>query len=71
MSAKLPPSSLAIVLQLIIAYPLYAQPPGLAKPGQSGYVSSELIYAIQAAPTPECHASTIAETPAGHVDHLG
>ena len=67
MSAKLPPSSLAIVLQLIIAYPLYAQPPGLAKPGQSGYVSSELIYAIQAAPTPECHASTIAETPAGLV----
>ncbi len=39
--------------------------PPLAKPGQNGYISSELIYSLDNKPTPECHASTIVETQSG------
>jgi len=41
--------------------------PPLAQPGQGGYLSGELIYPLEGRPTPECHASTIVETPAGLV----
>ncbi|MBI1372504.1 MAG: sialidase [Phycisphaera sp.] len=34
---------------------------------QPGYRSGELIYAIDGRPTPQCHASTIVETPGGLV----
>lgn len=36
-------------------------------PGERGYVTGELIYALDEKPTPQCHASTIAETPEGLV----
>ena len=39
--------------------------PALAVPGQGGYVQGELIYSLDDRPTPECHASTIVETPSG------
>jgi predicted neuraminidase len=39
----------------------------LAQPGQGCCVSSELIYPLDDRPTPECHASTIAETSSGMV----
>ena len=42
-------------------------PPPLIEPGTDGYLSGELIYPLEGRPTPECHASTIAETPAGMV----
>lgn len=41
--------------------------PPIAKPGQGGYISGELIYALEGRQTPECHASTIVETPTGFV----
>ncbi|HZY80859.1 MAG TPA: sialidase family protein [Cyclobacteriaceae bacterium] len=41
--------------------------PQLSKPGEGAYVSGELIYALDNKPTPECHASTIVETPSGIV----
>lgn len=44
----------------------YTLPP-LATPGEGAYVKGELIYALDNKPTPECHASTIVETPSGMV----
>ena len=41
--------------------------PPVAGPGTPGYVSGELIYPLEGRQTPECHASTIAETPTGLV----
>lgn len=41
--------------------------PDLAQPGQNGYISGGLIYALEGRPTPECHASTIVETASGLV----
>jgi len=39
--------------------------PDTARAGENGYISGELIYALDQKPTPECHASTIVETPTG------
>ena len=36
-------------------------------PGDRGYVTGELIFALDKKPTPQCHASTIAETAGGLV----
>ncbi len=41
--------------------------PDVAKPGEGGYVTGELIYSLDDKPTPQCHASTIVETPSGFV----
>ncbi|MCA9214261.1 MAG: exo-alpha-sialidase [Planctomycetales bacterium] len=41
--------------------------PDVANVGKNGYVSGELIYPLEGRQTPECHASTIVETPAGLV----
>ena len=41
--------------------------PPLSQPGQGAYLSGELIYPLDNKPTPECHASTIVETPTGLV----
>ena len=41
--------------------------PEVAQPGQNGYVQGELIYPLDDKPTPQCHASTIVETPSGLV----
>ncbi len=41
--------------------------PEVAEPGVNGYVSGELIYSLNDKPTPQCHASTIAETSSGLV----
>ncbi|MGM0488147.1 MAG: sialidase family protein [Planctomycetota bacterium] len=41
--------------------------PEVAQPGMGGYVSDELIYPLDDKPTPQCHASTIVETPSGLV----
>lgn len=35
--------------------------PDLSTPGQPGYLKAELIYPLDGKPTPQCHASTIAE----------
>ncbi len=41
--------------------------PELAVKGKHGYVSGEFIYPLDDPPTPECHASTIAEIPGGMI----
>ncbi|MCC5936325.1 MAG: exo-alpha-sialidase [Lunatimonas sp.] len=41
--------------------------PPLVTPGESGYLSGELIYRLDNKPTPQVHASTIVETPSGMV----
>lgn len=41
--------------------------PPLATPGHGALLRSELIYPLENPPTPQCHASTIAETPGGLV----
>jgi predicted neuraminidase len=41
--------------------------PELARPGTNGYLGGELIYPLEGRPTPQCHASTIVETPKGLV----
>ncbi len=41
--------------------------PPLATPGEGAYLKGELIYPLDNKPTPQCHASTIVETPAGMV----
>lgn len=41
--------------------------PALSVAGEGGYVSSELIYPLDDTPTPQCHASTIVDTPSGLV----
>jgi predicted neuraminidase len=52
---------------MVVTSGAHADLPPLARPGQGGYLSGELIYALEGRPTPECHASTIAETPDGLV----
>lgn len=42
-------------------------PTEVATPGKAGYLKGELIYSLDNKPTPQCHASTIAETPSGLV----
>jgi len=44
-----------------------AEIPDVAKPGEAGYVLGELIYALDDRPSPQCHASTLAESPSGLV----
>lgn len=41
--------------------------PDRAIPGKGAYLKGELIYPLDNRPTPECHASTIVETPGGMV----
>ena len=44
-----------------------AEFPPLAVPGKGALLSAELIYSLENRPTPQCHASTIAETSTGLV----
>ena len=39
--------------------------PDPAVPGEGAYIKGELIYPLTNRPTPECHASTLVETPSG------
>jgi predicted neuraminidase len=41
--------------------------PPLAKPGDGAYLRGGLIYELDNKPTPQCHASTIVETPSGMI----
>jgi len=44
-----------------------APPKTVARPDRDGYIKGELIYPLDDKPTPQCHASTIVETPSGLV----
>src|SRR5262249_6268495 len=61
------PTMPATFLALLIASAPPMPSADIAKPGENGYLRSELIYALDNKPTPECHASTIVETPKGLV----
>src|SRR5690606_7842237 len=41
--------------------------PALAQAGDGAYITGQLIYPLDNKPTPQCHASTIVETPNGMV----
>lgn len=41
--------------------------PPLAQVGEGAYLKGELVYGLDNKPTPQCHASTIVETPSGMV----
>jgi len=67
---KAPPMILATLISAALAASAAAADaglPALAEPGRGGYVRGELVYPLDAPPTPQCHASTLAETPAGLV----
>lgn len=56
----------AVVGSQMIEAAEYSIPP-VAQVGVHGYLKGELIYPLDDKPTPECHASTLAETPSGIV----
>ncbi len=60
-------SLIGILPSVFAAVNAKADFPNVAKPGVGGYVIGELIYSLDDKPTPQCHASTIAETPSGLV----
>lgn len=41
--------------------------PRIVKNGEQGYIKGQLIFPLDRKPTPQCHASTIVETPSGLV----
>lgn len=56
------------LLLLFAATASAVEPPNeVAKPGEDALVSSEFICALEGRQTPQCHASTIAQTPSGFV----
>ena len=64
----------SVVLTLITLIGLSSSTPGqnhilpdVAVPGKSGYLEGKLIFSLDQKPTPECHASTLAETSSGMV----
>ena len=52
---------------MLVSIVVAAKLPPMAKPGQGALLSAELIYPLDNKPTPQCHASTIAETSTGLV----
>jgi predicted neuraminidase len=57
---------IAIMISIVACTTKNSLPP-LSRPGEGAYVSGELIYPLDDKPTPQCHASTIVETPSGFV----
>ena len=55
------------VLLALAGFASAAELPPVAKPGQGALLSAELIYPLKDRPTPQCHASTIAEAKTGLV----
>lgn len=56
-----------VLASMVAVPPSAANVPPLARPGEDGYIKGELIYPLDNKPTPQCHASTIAETESGLV----
>ncbi|HYV39053.1 MAG TPA: sialidase family protein [Gemmataceae bacterium] len=65
------PISTMLLAMLLMAWPNTAlalfKIPDLVKPGDKGYLLAQLIYPLADRQTPQCHASTIVETPGGLV----
>ncbi|MDA1164146.1 MAG: exo-alpha-sialidase [Planctomycetota bacterium] len=62
-------AAVVVILSLVcnIAFAAEAKLLPVAQPGTGGYLSGKLIYEVEGRPTPQCHASTIAETSTGLV----
>ncbi|MCD6288167.1 MAG: exo-alpha-sialidase [Candidatus Hydrogenedentes bacterium] len=60
-------SAAAMLAVCFVSIAANMQIPPLAKPGDGAYLSGSLIYSLDNKPTPQCHASTIVETPDGLV----
>ncbi|MEM9480221.1 MAG: sialidase family protein [Verrucomicrobiota bacterium] len=60
-------ASLCLLLVSLASLNAENELPPLAKPGEGGILSAELIYTEEEKLTPQCHASTIVETPSGMV----
>lgn len=60
---------IALLTCVVLTAPVLGQTklPPVAQPGSGALLHSELIYPLQGRQTPECHASTIVETPSGLV----
>jgi predicted neuraminidase len=58
---------LLLTVLAITSCSMGADLPAVAEAGSGAYLSGTLIYALDDKPTPQCHASTIAETKAGLV----
>ena len=73
MRARIPLRTACVLLAVAVsgrgegAKGMAATIPDVARAGQGGYVAGELIYPLDDKPTPQCHASTIAEASAGLV----
>ncbi len=48
-------------------HPSQFQLPPLVRPGDPGFVDSEFVFDPEAAPTPQCHSSSIVELPGGEL----
>lgn len=57
----------AAFVSVSLLMPAFAESdsPPMAEPGENGVISSEFIYELEGRQTPQCHASTIVETPEG------
>ena len=55
------------ILLCVARFVAAAELPPLATPGKGALLSANLIYSLEDQPTPQCHASTIAETSTGLV----
>ena len=55
------------ILLCVAGFVAAAELPPLATPGKGALLSTDLIYSLEDRPTPQCHASTIAETSTGLV----
>ncbi len=60
-------TAIALIVACSLSMAENAQVPPLAKAGEGAYLSGTLIYSLDNKPTPQCHASTIVETPEGLV----
>ena len=60
-------SAFWVLLSSAVAGAESAPSKSITKPGQNGCLTAELIYPLDNTPTPQCHASTIVETPSGLV----
>ncbi|MFT5466410.1 MAG: putative neuraminidase [Verrucomicrobiales bacterium] len=59
------PTHLIISTLTLLVMSTFAANPPRATPGEGPCISAELIYELEGRPTPQCHASSIVETPSG------
>lgn len=66
-AVRLAAAAISSVLPLHCTFAADVRLPEVTSPGSGALLSSKLIYELEGRPTPQCHASTIVETPSGLV----